>query len=569
MPETIPFTLHARAIRFLVTHQSGTVQKAILEAVMNSIDAGATRVDVNIGFEQMEITDNGKGFASREEILEYFATFCAPHQEGDARYGRFRMGRGQLFNLGPNRWRSGEFLMEVDFTANDDDAYTFKLDTLTPIQGTRIDIAFRDTLNAGALMAVTEELRTYLIWTETEIYVNGERISSDVAKAKWDLETPDFFFKATTSEVKGISVYNQGVLVCEIPKHRFGIGGTLVSRRALDVNFARNEILSTCKTFKAMAAAIKKHAGTVIEKQSATLDPSQRAFMARQIVTGETTWAACGNAKLFKDSNGRSYSETGIGRLRWTGWATRESRVVFSFADDGDKIADRLLESKMGFVLSRQMLEFFNVKAPAQFMKRVRVDEGGSLFVYVPLAELSRDVSDQHDIIPEASCTARETGILAGGLRYLSDRVSEIVAMYKSPNSDRWMHRSSTRTIRLGKSDVADGWTDGSGYIAINREFLRKVGTSETAFARLALLILHEYCHDGDDRSTHTHSPEFYSQYEHLSDQVVSLAATAYNGYVNSITQSAKRLTKQQAKAALRNKQAKHVEATLDTLAAD
>jgi len=135
MPETIPFTLHARAIRFLVTHQSGTVQKAILEAVMNSIDAGATRVDVNIGFEQMEITDNGKGFASREEILEYFATFCAPHQEGDARYGRFRMGRGQLFNLGPNRWRSGEFLMEVDFTANDDDAYTFKLDTLTPIQG--------------------------------------------------------------------------------------------------------------------------------------------------------------------------------------------------------------------------------------------------------------------------------------------------------------------------------------------------------------------------------------------------------------------------------------------------
>ena len=88
-------------------------------------------------------------------------------------------------------------------------------------------------------------------------------------------------------------------------------------------------------------------------------------------------------------------------------------------------------------------------------------------------------------------------------------------------------------------------------------------------FARLALLILHEYCHDGDDRSTHTHSPEFYSQYEHLADQVVSLAATAYNGYVNSITQSAKRLTKQQAKAALRNKQAKHVEAALDTLAAD
>ncbi|MEI5604325.1 hypothetical protein, partial [Streptomyces brasiliscabiei] len=37
-----------------------------------------------------------------------------PHAEGDAVYGKFRMGRGQMFAFGRNTWRTGVFQMDVD-----------------------------------------------------------------------------------------------------------------------------------------------------------------------------------------------------------------------------------------------------------------------------------------------------------------------------------------------------------------------------------------------------------------------------------------------------------------------
>jgi hypothetical protein len=112
--ETRAFKVHPQLLWDVIQRQAGTLTKAVAEGVMNSIDAGAKTVRVSLSDTAVSITDDGKGFRDRKEIELFFETFGQPHEEGDATYGTFRMGRGQMFSFGKNRWRSGRFSMAVD-----------------------------------------------------------------------------------------------------------------------------------------------------------------------------------------------------------------------------------------------------------------------------------------------------------------------------------------------------------------------------------------------------------------------------------------------------------------------
>jgi len=559
--EKVQFELHRRAIRFLITHQSGSTQKAILEAVMNSIDAGATRIDVNVNFNAISIVDNGKGFASKEEIQKWFAVFCAPHVKGDAKYARFRMGRGQLFNLGPNIWRTGPFKMVVDFTINDLDDYTFSLSDKEPISpGMRVDIKLKERLNSTMLMTIADELRDYVEWGEAAVYFNGDLISKDRSKVKWDLETPDMFFKLSTSTYRGLKVYNQGVLLCVIPKDKFGISGAIVSKEALDCNFARNEVLASCRVFKRIEKAIKEYAGIEINTKNKMLDAQERVFMMRSLADGTASWDSCENTKLLRDASGKSYSAKNLGRIsRWTGWSVIGNKVPYSFAQEGNQTADNLIQTKHALIFSDEMLAAFNVKNPAAFLTKIHAPFADH-FIYVPFENLSKDVNASFRVLTENEITAKEQCIL-DALREVAQRHAQLV--YDAQNPGGAFHYEQPRQIRLGESDVADGWTDGVSYIVFNRAFVEKVGTSETGFSRLMLLMLHEQCHGEDDRNTHVHSYEFYQLFETLADEASAIASRAYSSYINKINNELKRITKRQARAALQEKSRIEGEAAL------
>src|SRR6059058_5478397 len=92
------FRMHEKLLVDVIMRQAGSIEKAILEGVMNSIEAGATRVDVKVEPRAIEITDDGRGFRSRQEIETFFETFGQPHDASEGkRWAQFRMGRGQLF----------------------------------------------------------------------------------------------------------------------------------------------------------------------------------------------------------------------------------------------------------------------------------------------------------------------------------------------------------------------------------------------------------------------------------------------------------------------------------------
>ncbi|CCP05931.1 hypothetical protein BN440_0880 [Erwinia amylovora MR1] len=91
-----PFEIDPQIIHHIIYSQAGSIGKAVIELMMNSDDAGASMVSIDITPEGFAYRDDGRGFASYEDVKRYFGRFGTPHQEGDATYGRFRLGRGQI-----------------------------------------------------------------------------------------------------------------------------------------------------------------------------------------------------------------------------------------------------------------------------------------------------------------------------------------------------------------------------------------------------------------------------------------------------------------------------------------
>jgi len=113
-PVSKTFKLHPSIIYSVIREQAGDPVKALVELVMNSIDAGATKTKITLDAERFTIEDNGRGFENTESIEKFFGTFGTPHKEGDALYGKFRIGRGQCYSIAKTEWRSGKHGMHVD-----------------------------------------------------------------------------------------------------------------------------------------------------------------------------------------------------------------------------------------------------------------------------------------------------------------------------------------------------------------------------------------------------------------------------------------------------------------------
>ena len=108
------FEVDVGIVSNLIHSQNGTVATAIAELVSNSLDAGAKQVDVVLNKESFVVSDNGGGFADEASVLLYFKRFGTPHVEGDAKYGRFRIGRGQIMSFAKATWHSKNFRMTAD-----------------------------------------------------------------------------------------------------------------------------------------------------------------------------------------------------------------------------------------------------------------------------------------------------------------------------------------------------------------------------------------------------------------------------------------------------------------------
>lgn len=494
--ETRRFGMHPKLLLDVIQRQAGSLAKAILEGVMNSVDAGAKVCRIEIAEGMVVIEDDGKGITKRKEIETFFETFGAPHEDTEGKtYGTFRMGRGQMFAFGRNRWRTGPFEMKVDVKK---DGLDYELREMPEGNkpGCRIEIELYDKLYAGDLAETERTIKKWTRYTpKVEVYINGEKVNIDPAEEKWDHVTPEAYIRLT--DTGSLSVYNLGVHTMDLGSYRFGSGGLIITKERLKVNFARNDVQSDCEVWKKIKPFVEKKSEEKAVKKK-QLNDGQRQRLTDLVVQGNPPPDAK-NLKLFTSVTGRHFSAQELND------AIYKYNKKITACNQGNQIGDRLFQQKVAFVLSSETLERFG-----KTIERV-VDYAWGLLergyrndkpTVVPFTELAGDLNDDFQILDQKDWKANEkvwmdlagrcVGELAGGWR-------------------EWYE--TRRRLVVGVSTGANGWTDGQTYIALDRSFLGNLKFDVQGFVELGRLLLHELCHHEPDTASHVHGAEFYEAF--------------------------------------------------------
>lgn len=555
--ETRRFGMHQNLLYYVIMRQAGTLQKAILEGVMNAIDAQATSCTIELDTHRFVISDDGHGFQSRAEIEKFFEMFGTPHQEGDATYGRFRMGRGQMMAFGRNVWRSRQFEMHVDIKT---DGLDYKLvEHDEDYGGTRIEAELYDPIAPSDLERIKSELRNFVAWAQIPVILNGEQISKLPKDGKWLFEDENAYY-ALSSERKQLNIYNLGVLVCSSWSGHYGTGGTIVSKKQLEVNFARNDVQSTCPVFRKISDRIKKESGASASKKTKLTD-AERNMLVRQFLSGELDVSAAAKLRAITDVTGRSWP---IDKLTQLGEKFSNRLVV---AERGDLMIETAQSRGIAFSVDEATLERFGaadgeafIKRVAQCAKRIHAAHPGTSDYNAShkLARLARDLKAQTKVVDRDDLRAfvsdehiaLETKEFTPDLKLLLASITRgyhklMEALNRARYEDR---RFEYREIRLGRSDSALAWTDGTQTIWVDVTHARLLRRGYRGAHQIAQTLLHEMLHDGPDTGTHQHDFAFYQAYHDTSglpEDPLGLAADRMvSVFISKLRQNKKKISK-------------------------
>ena len=513
MTESRTFKMHDKLLLDVIKKQAGSIQKAVLEGVMNSIEAGASKVDVTVEPTQIKIVDDGRGFQSREEIKLFFETFGQPHTESEnKRWAQFRMGRGQLFAFGRNEWRTGPYIMRVDI--NHPLGYDLQPNPQS-VKGCIITISLYEPLNDREIYSVVKEVGTFVKFVSIPVLVNGRQVNTPPEDRSWGTETNDDAYISLT-DGNDLAIYNLGVLVCRLPKYQFGVAGTIVTKKRIEVNFARNDVIRSCPVWKRIQTDIDQSDPVTRIRRKRVLTDDERVSIIERICSGEISPNDAFSLPLFVDVSGHGWSTSSITRAKFATW---------SYASVGDLRGDKLIQTGTCLVLDENILRNFDVDPLRSIFQHRWLD--GSTFLYapprfVPFGIAVQNLRDTHLILPKEKLRPSERAwqrvidFMSRQIGHSSHRVSpghrELIRTLAKP-----------REIYIGVSDTAEAWTDGLSMVVFNRQFLAEHPLQKFqrpvvgSLLAVAQTLVHELCHDGDS-TTQVHSPEFYKNFHALSD---------------------------------------------------
>ena len=520
------FGMHPNLLMDVIRRQAGTLQKGILEAVMNAVDASATEINVQLNSTTLVVQDNGTGITDKSAIVRYWETFGQPPDEGEQkRYGQFRLGRGQIMAFGVNLWETGPFVMSVDIAGKGLD-YLLE-ERAVPLAGCRITVELYEPLLPLDKGRIERELAVAVKYVPATVLFNGERLSVDPDDVKWDHDTDEAYIRLKDSG--NLYVYNLGVLVCSHPGHVFGCGGEIVSKQQLRVNFARNEVMASCPVWRKIRPLVDQLAGARASRKKQLTD-AEREHLIGRLKAGELAAGEWENAKIFTDVAGRRWSLHQIERQRYD-----TSRL--SSAPRGDTAALRIMEHKLAFVLCNSTLEEFGVRSVTQLVKILDANHWRPTeFKEVPLAELTRALSTHFELIPEEKWLAEER-VVIGVLR---------TALYELHLERAWQLQ-----LLVGDADKADSWTDGDAYVVLSRKLINRLGTSLAAWVEYGQSLIYNLCCDADNRQLDNHSPEFWQLYAEQCDEALGRFVERCAQAVPAVVeQLGKKLTHEQEKQA-------------------
>ena len=513
------FGMHPNLLFDVILRQAGSLQKAILEGVMNAIDAGSTKCEITLETHRFIIEDDGRGIQTRDEIKRFFETFGTPHKQGDATYGKFRMGRGQILAYGRSLWRSRQFEMDCDIKKR---GLSYELTEHETINhGTRITTELYDPIPPSDLERIKNELRKFVAYAQIPVFLNGTQIATPAKECKWPYEDEHAYYKLSADQ-NYLTIYNLGVLVCSNYAGNYGVGGIVVSKQQLDINFARNDVMSSCPVFKKIQAYVKKQS-TEKATRKTKLTAAEQQLLTQNFLAGEASFNDIEKLKLLTDVNGRSWPLKKLQQLP----QNFSSRICV--AEKGDMFFEAAMRNGLSFSLSNITLERFGVSSLEQFKTRLL----GALALMIEKEPRNYTLSSIHRTI-EHNCTITTRDDLSGLLtdthipivdkdlkpemKLMLDAVSASMSdLINALNRIEWEDTYfKNRKLHIGQSETAFAWTDGTTSIWIEEKHIKLIKKGFPGAHQLAQTILHEMLHSEPDTATHQHDAEFYQAFHDL-----------------------------------------------------
>lgn len=529
------FTMAQDLLGTVVRAQAGSLVKGLMEGVMNSIDAKAKTVRITLTENSVSIVDDGQGIRTEEELVEYFEKFGTRHEDGDARFGRFRIGRAQLFCYGRNVWKTTKFKMVVDLGTSGND-FSYELEgLLNKVKGCDINIELYQKLEVDALQRTHDELVKYLQLMPSKIFLNGKRINKAPEERKdWTHEDDLAYYKVYSGkdEASGVMLYNNGAFVREMSRKEWGVHAVVCSKHALTLNSARTEVLDTlCPHTPQIQTRLKALVAKELAQSTRKLSQSDRNFVARTIADAVRNNQAYSlprglmQLKVVKDVHDRLLSFEDIFKAKAVApydWGlekeclavNRSGRAIVLSGDTTD-----LLETWCGSTRLFTLLEG---------MKRHGLVSGD---VTVPdvddVKNLRKGLNGESNVISDVNVPHSSTVLWSAmdALRYVNDELVVILRNRKTCGN--------ARNLVFGDSSANLAWTDGSTYIALSRKHLLACVTEGIGgMHQLITLMVHEYCHDVLDSESHHHETLFYSTFHdvllHEGAAIGNIASMAY-----------------------------------------
>ncbi|RUT42296.1 ATP-binding protein [Pseudomonas sp. PAMC 29040] len=533
----LPFELDPQIIHHIIYSQAGSIGKAIIELLMNSVDARASAVHLSLSRTGFTCSDDGQGFARREDVVRYFGRFGTPHDEGDATYGRFRLGRGQIMAHATTVWRSNAWMMTVDTRAM---GYHYDLDELHDASpGCSISGDWYEVLSDAELMSTIQEVRDLVRYTPVSVELNGQRITRDPRTERWDAEDECAWYRVKADGA--VSIYNQGVLVRHDPAHTWGAGGLIVSKKAIGLNVSRTEILrKTCPVWKSIA----RQFGHMADQMASRLGDhrkteARREKSARALLSGDAnivqiySWEEVVTLLPGK----RHVSLEGfLRKCRYS----HNQRQGGRFA-----VVDNVFDVPKGEAIAREGIvvivhpttldrfgcynaqDFVDCIIRIQGNLKQDVEQNGTQYgwlngFYVPdllsFSTLRDAFIERTRIVTEKDALDRETRRAWTALRWCLHHYAALCTGGRSAYVGQVRDGKSLH-ILLGQSNIAQAWTDGSSYIAVDVTLVKRLKSSPLRTAAyIFTLIEHEVAHEGDSLDC-GHDEAFYQRFHDLALQ--------------------------------------------------
>lgn len=559
--QTRKFVIDPNAIMSLIKGQAGSLKKAMLEAATNSLDAGASKIDITVNQNKVIIIDDGLGIQTIEEIENYFERFGFNHEGLGRTVGFFGVGRGQLFCFGINQWRTSEFRMSIDVKENGLD---YELDSkLKKIKGMQIEIELYTPLTQSEIYTLKNEFRQLVEYFPIPVLFNKTQINKSTEDESWNHEDDKVHIKIKP-EARTIEMFSQGHFVQSIHSYKYGVGGTVVTKKGqpFKQNLARNDILTQeCDVWKHVEKTIKQLAKPYQEKadKKAFMSPEERRNACLRACE-EDGASILLTSQIFTTSNQKPLTLSKVLNASYISAAERRNSV-----------ADKLMQRKIAIVLSMETLENFGVTTTTELVERLddiiqaqinyekRQRNHSSLAYSLERIQkkLCRENCFFDDVNDIPADLNREIKVIKPKDLKHNERVA-LMALRKQNRSVAWtvnckmfqeqgiqyvwqeinaLPNKGVRTIHIFESsDANDGtmaFTDGIAHIYINVKTLRqKMTRGFEGFVALINIMIHEYIHTSSSEETHVHGEEFYNSFHDLTLEGGSVStAMAATGY--------------------------------------